>query len=81
MKAQQAAASPLWDTVPLGSVLERIESGKSPKALAASSRTDDTLTLLSPETTAVLMERFCGPAGLAKQLLRHAIAGKRTPPP
>jgi hypothetical protein len=42
-----------------------------------SSRTDDVLTLLSPETAAELMERFCGAAGLAKQLPRHSITGRK----
>jgi hypothetical protein len=42
-----------------------------------SARADDVLTLLSPETAAELMERFCGAAGRARQLLRHSIAGWR----
>jgi hypothetical protein len=32
-----------------------------------STRTDDVLTLLSPETAAELLERYCDAAGLAKQ--------------
>jgi hypothetical protein len=45
------------------------------------SRTDDVLTLLSPATAAELLQRFCGPPGQAKQLLRHPIAGKRKTQP
>jgi hypothetical protein len=40
------------------------------------SRTDDVLGLLASETVRELMERYCGTTGLAKQLLRHPIAGK-----
>ena len=42
-----------------------------------STRTVDVLTLLSPETASELMEQFCGAAGLAKQRLRHSIAGRK----
>ena len=42
-----------------------------------STRTDDVLTLLSPETAADLMGQFCGPEGHARQLLRHPVAGRR----
>ena len=42
-----------------------------------STRTVDVLTLLSPETASELMEQFCGEAGLAKQRLRHSIAGRK----
>jgi hypothetical protein len=42
-----------------------------------STRTDDVLTLLSPKDAADLMERFCGAAGLAKQLPRHSITGRK----
>jgi hypothetical protein len=47
------------------------------EANAKFARQDDLLTLFSPEIAAELLERFCGTAGLAKQLLRHQIAGKR----
>jgi hypothetical protein len=42
-----------------------------------STRTDDVLTLLSPETAAELLDKFCGPAVLAKQLPRHPVVGRR----
>jgi len=46
-----------------------------------STRSDDIFGLLSPTTAAELLERCCGTAGKAKQLLRHPIAGKRKTQP
>jgi hypothetical protein len=42
-----------------------------------STRTEDVLSLLSQGTAMELMERYCGAIALSKQLLRHAIAGRR----
>jgi hypothetical protein len=47
------------------------------EANTTSSRPDDTLVLLSPETAAEKMNQYCGPSGLTKQLLRLPISGKR----
>lgn len=42
-----------------------------------SPRTDDVLSLLSPETAQELLDRHCGPGGQAKHQLRHPIAGRK----
>jgi hypothetical protein len=46
-----------------------------------STRIDDVLTLLSPETAGQLLERYCGISGQAKPLARHAITGTRKTQP
>ena len=51
------------------------------EAHAASTRSDDVLTIISLATAAKLMDRYCGSVDKAKQLLQHRIIGRKPTTP